>query len=49
MWTYPRVHEEATEMMVGMVVSWTCGGDENVSPELVLRLQAPVDHRFDNL
>ena len=36
-------------MMVGTDVSRTCGGDGNVSPELVLRLQAPVDHRFDNL
>ena len=49
MWTYPSVHEEATEMMVGTEVSWTCGGDGNASPELLLRLRARVDHRFDNL
>ena len=36
-------------MMVGTDVSRTCGWHGNVSLELVLRLQAPVDHRFDNL
>ena len=36
-------------MMVGTEVSWTCGGDGNALPELLLRLRAPVDHRFDNL
>ena len=47
--SYLDVQEKTTVTMVGTDVSGTCGRDGNVSPELLLRLRAPVDHRFDNL
>ena len=47
--SYLDVQEKTTVMMVGTDVSGTCGRDGDVSPELLLWLRAPVDHRFDNL
>ena len=46
---YLDVQEKTTVVMVGTDVSRTCRGDGNASPELLLRLRAPVDHHFDNL
>ena len=38
------MQEKMRETMVRTRVSGTCGRDGDVSPELLLRLRAPVDH-----
>ena len=43
------VQEEALKMMACTWVTKTCRGSENTSPELLLRLRAPVDLRFNDL